>query len=373
MIGLRMLAGAAILLLTASADDSVRITNQASLDAALASARPGARLRLASGVEFQNLTIRGRRDAQLEIVSDDPARPATIRNLLIENSTNIRLTGLRLLAANDRTWYHFNITGSDHISLSAMTFDGPGMETIQDTAGLQVRRSRNVSITRSRASNLTHAITFLDCTDVAVSDSRFFDLRSDGVRGGGNARVKITGNFFTNFHPSETRGDHPDAIQFWTANTTASATDHEISGNVIIRGATGKPIQGIFFRDHLGKYPFERVTIADNIVLGETYNAIMVDGGGTGVLSGNVVQAYPDRQSWIRTKNVTPALQMRGNASSSYLTQFAPDRSNRKIGIAKDNGRRSLQTWRTNHTVPGGFASWEELARAAGIELAVTR
>src|SRR3546814_17629153 len=85
-------------------------------------------------------------------------------------------------------------------------------------------------------------------------------------RSGGTNDVVISNNYFTDFHP--VGADHPDAIQLWTTNTTESARNISITGNVFERG-DGDIIQGIFLRDQSGgKLPYQDVTISDNIVLG---------------------------------------------------------------------------------------------------------
>src|SRR3546814_18636009 len=110
-------------------------------------------------------------------------------------------------------------------------------------------------------------------SDVCSSDlsgNSFHTMRSDGVRGGGTNDVVISNNYFTDFHP--VGADHPDAIQLWTTNTTESARNISITGNVFERG-DGDIIQGIFLRDQSGgKLPYQDVTISDNIVLGGMYN-----------------------------------------------------------------------------------------------------
>src|SRR3546814_7169738 len=83
-------------------------------------------------------------------------------------------------------------------------------------------------------------------SDVCSSDlsgNSFHTMRSDGVRGGGTNDVVISNNYFTDFHP--VGADHPDAIQLWTTNTTESARNISITGNVFERG-DGDIIQGIF-------------------------------------------------------------------------------------------------------------------------------
>src|SRR3546814_7847110 len=88
---------------------------------------------------------------------------------------------------------------------------------------------------RSEFEDRHHAINFLDSDHVTVSGNSFHTMRSDGVRGGGTNDVVISNNYFTDFHP--VGADHPDAIQLWTTNTTESARNISITGNVFERGA----------------------------------------------------------------------------------------------------------------------------------------
>src|SRR3546814_3504194 len=96
-----------------------------------------------------------------------------------------------------------------------------------------------------------------------------------------------------------------DLIQLCTTNTTESASNISISGNVFERG-DGDIIQGIFLRDQSGgKLPYQDVTISDNIVLGGMYNGISVGNANGLVMTDNVVGAYTDQKSWLRIENST--------------------------------------------------------------------
>src|SRR3546814_4184259 len=99
-----------------------------------------------------------------------------------------------------------------------------------DAMAMNIRNSSNISVTESEFEDLHHAINFLDSDHVTVSGNSFHTMRSDGVRGGGTNDVVISNNYFTDFHP--VGADHPDAIQLWTTNTTESARNISITGNV---------------------------------------------------------------------------------------------------------------------------------------------
>ena len=91
---------------------------------------------------------------------------------------------------------------------------------------------------------------------------------------------------------------HPDAIQFWTTNTTVAATDITITGNTFDRGS-GVIVQGIFIQDEVGTLPYQRLTIADNVIVGAAYNGIAVRGAVDATLTNNTVIGEEDQTSWI--------------------------------------------------------------------------
>src|SRR5688500_15215123 len=94
------------------------------------------------------------------------------------------------------------------------------------------------------------------------------DIRTDGMKGGGSSNVVIAQSYFRHFHTAE--GDHPDAIQFWTTNTTTSASNITIVDNVIIQG-NGGPVQGIFLGNELD-ITYQNVTISGNFVSDGSYH-----------------------------------------------------------------------------------------------------
>src|SRR3546814_7805117 len=71
----------------------------------------------------------------------------------------------------------------------------------------------------------------------------------------------------------------------------------------IFERGDGDIIQGILLRDQSGgKLPYQDVTISDNIVLGGMYNGISVGNANGLVMTDNVVGAYTDQKSWLRSE-----------------------------------------------------------------------
>jgi Ca2+-binding RTX toxin-like protein len=347
------------------------VTTTAGLMTAAQKAVAGDTISLASGtyagVLLQNINPTG----AITITSADTSHPAVLTDLNLVGSSNIGLSNLTLLTGNDTTWYHFVVNGSSNVTMSHILFDGPGMTPLQDTTGLLVRNSSDISITNSEFKNVVFGVCFLDNTRITVSDSYFHDLRSDGIRGGGNSQIVYTNNFFTDFHPNAI--DHPDAIQLWTTNETTAMSDVLISGNVMVRGTTGAPFQGVFIRDDAGLLHFSNVTVKDNILLGGHYNGMTFDGVNNGLVTGNVVVGFPDQESWIRTLNDGSLLDVHGNTASRFVTQTDETLDNTLVAAVTDGGLALLSSWAANHQyVPGGLTNWATVIADTGLASAST-
>ncbi len=328
------------------------------LIAAAKAAVSGDIIKLASGSYSSVLLKYINPTGNITITSADPLNPAVFNDLNLSNSSNITLSNVVFQTpANSLVWYNFQVLYSSNINLTQILADGPGMTPIQDTTGLIVRWSNGVHISDSEFRNLVNGIVFLDNTNISVADSYFHDMRRDGIDSGGNSKVAFTNNFFTNFHPNAV--DHPDAIQFWTANTTTVASDILVSGNVIVRGASGSPIQGIFIKDEVGTLHYEGVIITNNLVLGGHYNGMNLDGVASGVVSGNQVLAFTDHDSFIRTMNSGAQLSLFGNTATAYVTQINESSDNSTVAVLSDGGLAVLDAWKLTHTAPGGVGGWD--------------
>jgi Ca2+-binding RTX toxin-like protein len=348
----------------------ISVSTTAELVNAAKVAKAGDEIQLASG-QYGGVVLQGIRPAGgVTITSANPNDPAVFSGLVVTGSSNLTFSNVKMLVPeNSTTLYHFQILNSSNVTIIDSIFDGPGMNPIQVTSGLIVRNSANVTVDGSEFKNLVFGVHFLDNIGVTVKNSLFHDIRQDGIRGGGNSQVDYSYNFFTNFHPLPE--EHADAIQVWTTNTSTSASNITIKGNVIVRGDAGTPIQGIFIRDGSGLLPYSNVTVSDNIVIGGGYNSITLADVLTGSVTGNSVIAFPDQEAWIRTQNNGEALQVSGNIAFRYVTQFNELVDNTTTPSVTDGGLTALQTWSLTHTVPGGVENWQKLMEISGLAVPV--
>jgi Ca2+-binding RTX toxin-like protein len=319
--------------------NTIVVSNAIELSAALTAAKGGETILLNAGT-YDAVAFRGITPASnVTITSADPSALATLTGLVLRDSTNITISNVELLDVSASTENDFRIEGS-----STITFDRVRLHSLEpnDSNPFLIRGSSNITVSNSEFFDVRYGIGMLDNNEIKITNNYFHDIRTDGVRGGGNSNIVISNNLFTNFYPVST--DHADAIQFWTTNTKASAENITITGNAIIRG-DGRATQGIFMGDELG-IPYKNVTISDNLVLGALYQGIKVAGAAQGVtVTNNVVDGFADQLSWIA---VPAGAKLTGNAAQAFQiggvnTDFPAN--NTMLAAARDAGALLLSGW----------------------------
>jgi Ca2+-binding RTX toxin-like protein len=326
------------------------VSNITALNSAIKAAKAGDTILLApgtyTGVSAANLQFA----SGVTITSADAAKPATITSISISGSSGLVLSGLDFrvdYAAGDNP---IQILNSQNVTLANSTVHGSlDGNPDNDRAAMLVKDSQGVTISDSVFQDLRIGIGHLNSDHLTIRGNRFTDIGMDGVRGGGSSWVTIDKNTFSDFHPMT--GDHPDAIQFWTTGQTSATHDIVVTGNVLLRGdGTGLVPQGIFFNDE-ARVHYERVTIADNLVVGMTYNSIAVYGGVDVVIRDNAVVGYTDIKARIRLERVDGAT-VSGN-DATYLiitnsTDVAQD-GNTLIPSVTDKGAAYIEKWMAEH------------------------
>jgi len=283
---------------------------------AISSASSGDTISLASGsyagVNISNVNFA----SNVTITSTDPSNPAVLTSLLVKNSSGLTFSDLEFSELNPTKLFGFTVQGSSNIVLNNLDVHGiVGLGAAEASSPLLIRSSTNVTVTNSDFHDSEFGINILNDTGLTISNNYFHDIRTDGIRGGGNSNVLISQNTFTDFHPAV--GDHADAIQFWTTATTTSASNITIDSNLFARG-TGDPIQGIFMRDEVGNLPYHNVTITNNEILGGLYNGISILGVDSGSVTGNTVIGYSGQTSWI-TAWQSATLSFSDNTATTFL------------------------------------------------------
>lgn len=298
-----------------------------------------------SGIDIRNVSTSG-----VTITSADQGNLATITDFNIRNSSGLSFSNLNLTAQTTKESQTFFVFGSKDIHFDKVVVSGPQVEVSEtNVSPFTIRQSEDVSVTNSEFHHLWHGLGLRDTNNVVVSGNYFHDIRTDGIRGGGNSNLLIDGNLFTNFYSAA--GDHADAIQLWTTGIAEAAHDIVITNNAIIRG-DGVPMQGIFIRDTYDTLPFRDLLITGNLVIGGNHNGIAVDGAIGGTISGNTVLALDGHQSWIRTI-MTQGFTISGNTSTFFMTDTSTKgylAGNTLGSEPTDGGAAVLAAWLAAHT-----------------------
>lgn len=327
----------------------IPVNSTASLVRALQTAHNGDVISVAAGsyagVVLKNISIAG----NVTITSADPNHPAVFTDLMVKNSSGLTFQNLDFVAQAGAANNSFQVSGSSRIAFNHIEMEGPAnLGSGQEQSAFMIRGSTGVSVSNSEFHNLWHGLSMLDNDGVTVTGNYFHDIRTDGVRGGGNSNLTVSGNMFTDFYPAP--GDHPDAVQIWTTNTTKSASNITVTDNVILRG-DGKPMQGIFIQDEVGTLPFKNVTVTGNLVAGAMYNGIAVKHVDGGVVSGNTVLGTADQRSWVWIDRDT-GLSVTDNTASDLLfdTDAAARNAANKLALPEsDGGAAALTVWLAKH------------------------
>lgn len=324
------------------------VSTSAQLLTAMKSAQGGDTISLASGT-YSNVSLSGfNYSSNITIVSADADKPANFSDLLISKSSNITIADINLTTSNSRSVNDFTIVNSSKITVDNVVVGPDNLSAGKDETGLLIRWSSDVVVKNSEFKNLGFGLAHLESNGVTIENNSFHDLRSDGIRGGGTSNIEISGNTFTNFYPLS--GDHPDMIQFWTVNTTKTAENIVVDGNVFIRG-DGAAAQGVFMGDE-ARLGYKNVTISDNLIVGGLYNGITANSILSGSVTGNTVVGLPGQMSWIIYKADSPVA-LTGNASTTYNTtnssQAVPE-GNTKIATPTDGGAAIIAAWQASQS-----------------------
>ncbi len=267
----------------------------------VAIAKAGDRILLNAGT-YSNVYIHDIVKSGVTITSADANHQAVLTDLTVRNAAGLNFSNLEMVVS--KTW-GFAVYDSQNINLDHLNVHGSlDGNPNDDYMGMRISGSQNVTVTNSHFHELTDALTHLNDTNVTISGNTFDVLANNGVVGGGTSHITVSDNTFTNFYHTDTI--HPDAIQFWTTNTTTQATDINVDGNVFERG-NGSVIQGIYIQDDLGNLPYGTVTVTNNTIIGGNYYGIRVNGAQNATVTGNTVIGTDNQQSWIALNSVDTA------------------------------------------------------------------
>jgi len=322
-----------------------RIDGQDGLNAALANARGGEVLGLAPG--GYAIQLSGRSFASpVVITSANPAKPAKIGWIKLEDVSNLTFTRLEIARAakpgeSVEGAYIGKVGGGSNITFDSVWVHGSlDDDPSNDVTGISIGGTKNARVINSEFEQLGRAVVFGAIRNSVIANNKIHDIRSDGFDFAQSNNVLIEGNHFSASH--RVAKDHPDGIQFWTRNTKRPSTDIIIRNNQIMQGH-GSGMQGIFMRDETENMPFERITIENNLILGSNMaNGIFIaNGRQLKILNNTVVSPTDDKNPvWIKLISVHDVT-FEGNIADVGGNK-SPDRAKIKMSLLKTKRFRDL-------------------------------
>ncbi|MEK6637048.1 MAG: right-handed parallel beta-helix repeat-containing protein [Pseudomonadota bacterium] len=309
----------------ADAARTLNVSSRAGLIDAIARAQNGDRIILAPG-NYGAIDIRGKSwSTDVMLMAASTANPARIDALTVNAVSHLSIKSLHIGRPLNPGEPNYGIFGNFR-SVSSVTLDDVFVHgsmdnnPVNDGNGLNFVDSRNVTIKACRFEQLGRGLSASGSTDIVFNNNVFRAMRTDGMNFANVQRVTIDGNKFSDFFVGV--GDHPDAIQFWTAGTKQASSNIIIRNNQIFQGR-GAGTQGIFLTDQIGTLPYQNVRIENNLLyVYDGYNGIMVGNGrGIEIIGNSVLSESRDNQKyWIRLDRVE-GVTLRNNVADSFVNQ----------------------------------------------------
>lgn len=284
-----------------------------------AAALTGGTIKLAAGhydrIYYSNVSSPG-----LLITSADPANPAQIDGVSMTRVNNVTLAGLEigrpLLAGENITTAYVTVCGCRNVNMVGLDVHGSlDGDASNDGYGIRIDGSSDVTVADSDFHQLNRAVIVMRSSDAVLSGNDITQTR-EGFGLGVVDHVVIEKNDFHGLTPAFQYGDHPDCIQFMTANL-GSSSHVLIRDNAMINGDSA-PVQGIFMRStEPGIYGFSDFTITNNLYYGGSRHGISVGYCDGLTVQGNTILASP-------TPELVPALNITQVSNASFSGNISP-------------------------------------------------
>lgn len=243
-------------------------------------------------------------------------------------------------------------------SCSAIAMFGLDVHATPAIAGVMIRDSTQIILDGSEVHDCGTGVSLLNASKVSITSNTIHDISSDGVHGAGSTQVTVDSNRI--FNIASVTGDHPDAIQFFTAGTTTPPADIVITNNDIRRG-TGNAFQGIFLSDE-ATLGYTGVVITGNGVEAGMWQGIYVANAVDPVVNNNYVNGdgqvsgAQTMSPWIMLAGKTTGGQVENNVSTGYNGLAAVpgliQSGNKTIPLAKPGDYSGLDAWWKTMTPP---------------------
>ncbi len=288
---------------------SFTVSSQAELLDAVSRAAGGDSILLQGGnygsFQLRNLSF----DAPVTIASADPANPAVINGLGMNNVSNVTFDGITFdykFQSGDPSWKQpFGVYDSQNITIKNSMFDGDVVTGVSDVVdgygnatGLAVSSSSAITIENNTFATFTRGVVVLQSDGLTLRGNNIHSLRSDGMDFVEVNDVLIEDNWLHDFNSSPLTGDHPDMIQFWTSGTDSPSTNITIRGNRLDIGE-GDLTQSIFMRNEAvdqglagSEMFYQNILIEDNVIVnGHSHGITVGETAGLIIRNNTVVHA----------------------------------------------------------------------------------
>lgn len=264
--------------------NEVEVENSAELRSALSNATGGETIILTNTIEKYKVTLWQKELSSLPepvtIRSLDPANPATIDQLILENYGNAVIENV-IFSGEPRTSHNkpdLILKKCSDITVKNCTFENSSTEFAERGAAINAAISLagcdDVTIKDCEISHYLRAISHVNNTNLTISGNHIHHIQEDGIRGGGVDGMVISGNVFEDWLGIDGGWLHSDFIQFWTSSTNILTQNIHIVGNIFHGMPENSPRQVIFARNEKSEvsaenaqtWKFRSWTIEDNVI-----------------------------------------------------------------------------------------------------------
>lgn len=216
-------------------------------------------------------------------LSPDAKTTSDTAALRIVNSKRIAVQGCTLACG-------MAVVGIDKSAPATVSRPGDSIIGMPIGRGLTLYDCAEITIDRCDVSTAHKGIVLDKCQGVTITGSEVHHCRTSAISGGGDVRVRISGNHLHTATPwrygEDPKSDHGDFIHLWTVAGCGPVADVEIRDNLIDM-AEGSPIMSIFLEDRLG-LGFPGVSVGGNTIINGDAQGIALTNA-QGSVTGNVL------------------------------------------------------------------------------------
>lgn len=173
---------------------------------------------------------------------------------------------------------------------------------------------------------------------------------------------EIANNHFHDFQPNYGRGEHPDAIQFWTNQEAIGVTDVKITNNFFQLGLNGA-VHGLFAGGEVTGIYHRNLEISGNVYWGSALHGITLARTiGAKVFNNVIVASHwaDNNNSKLRTEDgrTGGAMQPQIRVSTVSQAEVAGNITMKGIGISADSSSRdNIDLYDTEKKIGESWAS----------------